>query len=257
MTEYRFASYPSLVDRGVLITGGATGIGESIVEHFVAQGARVAFVDLAVEAGQALAAKLAAAACHAPRFIACDLRDIGALRQAVGDARAAVGPITALINNAARDDRHTVEQVESADFDERIAFNLKHQYFAAQAVVPDMRAAGGGSIVCMSSVSWMLPAAGMPVYLSAKAGCFGLARGLARDLGAYGIRVNAISPGWIMTERQIRLWLTPESERNLLDGQCLKEKLYPPDIARMCLWLAADDSRMATAQNFVVDGGWT
>ena len=257
MTEARFARYPSLDGRGVLITGGATGIGESIVEHFVAQGARVAFLDIAKDAGLALASRLAADAPHAPHYLACDLRDIDALRHSVDEARSRIGAITVLINNAARDDRHTVEEVESADWDERIAFNLKHQYFAAQAVVPDMRAAGGGSIVCMSSVSWMLPAAGMPVYLSAKAGCYGLARGLARDLGPLGIRVNAISPGWIMTERQLKLWLTPESERSLLEGQCLKEKLFPPDIARMCLWLAADDSRMATAQNFVVDGGWT
>ena len=247
-----FATYPSLVGRTVLVTGGATGIGASIVEHFAAEGARVGFVDLDLEAGAALQQRLGARV----RFEPADLRDIAALGQAVAHVRAALGPITVLINNAARDDRHSIDQVTSEYWDERMATNLKHQFFAAQAVKADMIAAGGGAIVNMSSISFLLGQGGMPVYLTAKSAVVGLTRALARDLGPHRIRVNALFPGWIMTERQVTLWLTPEAEAEMLKGQCLPEKLYPPDVARMALWLAADDSRMVTAQNFVVDGGW-
>jgi len=247
-----FATYPSLVGRTVLVTGGATGIGASIVEHFAAEGARVGFVDLDLEAGAALQQRLGARV----RFEPADLRDIAALGQAVAHVRAALGPITVLINNAARDDRHSIDQVTSEYWDERMATNLKHQFFAAQAVKADMIAAGGGTIVNMSSISFLLGQGGMPVYLTAKSAVVGLTRALARDLGPHRIRVNALFPGWIMTERQVTLWLTPEAEAEMLKGQCLPEKLYPPDVARMALWLAADDSRMVTAQNFVVDGGW-
>ncbi len=250
-----FASYPSLKDRAVFVTGGASGIGASIVEHFVAQGARVGFVDLDRDAAAALVDRLAAIGPK-PWFQAVDIRDIPALKAAVAAAEAALGPIRALVNNAARDDRHAIESVTPEFFDERIAVNFRHQFFAAQAVIPKMAEAGGGSIINMGSCSWMVGMGGMPVYLSAKSAVVGLTRGLARDLGPKKIRVNSVLPGWIMTERQIKLWLTPESEAELMKNQCLQEKLYPPDIARMVLWLAADDSRMVTNQGFVVDGGW-
>ena len=246
----QFAIYPSLKNEAVIVSGGASGIGASIVEHFAAQSARVGFLDIDDEAGRALAAKTGAA------FAKCDLRDIAALRAAIAKFEAAHGPTLALVNNAARDDRHTVEDVTPEFWDERMATNLRHQFFAAQAVLPAMRKRKRGSIINMGSISWRLALGGMPAYVTAKAAVEGLTRGLARDVGADGIRVNSVIPGWIMTERQVKLWLTPESEADLMMKQSLKEKLYPPDIARMVLWLAADDSRMATAQSFVVDGGW-
>ena len=245
-----FANYPSLKNEAVIVTGGASGIGASIVEHFAAQGARVGFVDLDEAAGRALATQTGAS------FAQCDLRDIEALRTALATFESSHGPTLALVNNAARDDRHTIEEVTPAYWDDRMATNLRHQFFAAQAVLPAMRKRKRGSIVNIGSISWRLALGGMPAYVTAKAAVEGLTRGLARDVGADGIRVNAVIPGWIMTERQVKLWLTPESEADLMAKQCLKEKLYPPDIARMVLWLAADDSRMATAQCFVVDGGW-
>jgi NAD(P)-dependent dehydrogenase (short-subunit alcohol dehydrogenase family) len=252
-----FARYPSLAGRTVIVTGGASGIGAAIVGHFVAQEAKVGFIDLDATAAQSLLAGLGDAAQRC-RFAAADLRDIAALRAAIEDLRKALGgPITVLVNNAARDDRHAIDAVTPDYWDERMATNLRHQFFAAQAVKDDMIAAGGGSIVNLSSISFMLGQGGMPVYLTAKSAVVGLTRALARDLGPHHIRVNAVMPGWIMTERQIKLWLTPEAEAEMLRGQCLPEKLYPPDIARMVLFLSADDSRLVTAQNFVVDGGWT
>jgi NAD(P)-dependent dehydrogenase (short-subunit alcohol dehydrogenase family) len=252
-----FARYPSLAGRTVIVTGGASGIGAAIVEHFLAQGAKVGFIDLDTAAAQSLLGGLGDAAQRC-RFAAADLRDISALRQAIDELRGALGgPVSVLVNNAARDDRHAIDAVTPDYWDERMATNLRHQFFAAQAVKDDMIAAGGGAIVNLSSISFMLGQGGMPVYLTAKSAVVGLTRALARDLGPHRIRVNAVMPGWIMTERQIQLWLTPEAEAEMLRGQCLKEKLYPPDIARMVLWLAADDSRFVTAQNFVVDGGWT
>jgi NAD(P)-dependent dehydrogenase (short-subunit alcohol dehydrogenase family) len=246
----KYATYPSLKNEAVIVTGGASGIGASIVEHFMEQGARVSFLDLDAEAGRALAAQTGAT------FAQCDLRDIEALRQAIARFENTLGPTLALVNNAARDDRHAIEDVTPQYWDERMATNLRHQFFAAQAVLPAMRSRKRGSIVNIGSISWRLALGGMPAYVTAKAAVEGLTRGLARDLGADGIRVNSVIPGWIMTERQVKLWLTPESEADLMTKQCLKEKLYPPDVARMVLWLAADDSRMATAQSFVVDGGW-
>jgi NAD(P)-dependent dehydrogenase (short-subunit alcohol dehydrogenase family) len=245
-----FATYPSLKNEAVIVTGGASGIGASIVEHFATQGARVGFLDLDDEAGRALGA-----ACGAS-FIKCDLRDIDALRAAIAKFEAAHGPTLALVNNAARDDRHAIEDVTPQYWDERMATNLRHQFFAAQAVAPTMRARKRGSIVNVGSISWRLALGGMPAYITAKAAIEGLTRGLARDLGPDCIRVNCLVPGWIMTERQVKLWLTPEGEAELMAKQCLKEKLYPPDVARMALWLAAEDSRMVSAQSFVVDGGW-
>lgn len=246
----QFATYPSLKDEAVVVTGGASGIGASIVEHFAEQGARVGFVDIDEQAGGVLAAKTGAA------FAACDLRNIQALRTAIACFERDNGPTLALINNAARDDRHTIEEVTPEFWDERMATNLRHQFFAAQAVLPAMRKRKRGSLINMGSISWRLALGGMPAYVTAKSAIEGLTRGLARDVGPDGVRANCLVPGWIMTERQIKLWLTPEGEADLMAKQCLKEKLYPPDIARMALWLAADDSRMVTAQSFVVDGGW-
>ena len=250
-----FASYPSLRDRVVFVSGGGSGIGASIVEHFAAEGARVGFVDIDEAASKALVAKIAASGHPAPAFARCDVRDIAAYQAAIAGMAGRLGPVTVLINNAARDDRHTLEEVTPAYWDERIAVNLRHQFFAIQAIAPGMKQAGGGSIVNFSSVSYHTMTADLAVYQAAKAAVIGLTRGLARDLGPDRIRLNAITPGWIMTQRQIDLWLTPEAEAGLMQAQCLKEKLHPPDIARMALWLGADDSRLVTAQNFVVDGG--
>ena len=245
-----FATYPSLKNEVVIVTGGASGIGASIVEHFAAQGAKVGFLDVDTNSGQSLSQATGA------KFVHCDLRDISALRSAILRIESELGPTLALINNAARDDRHTLDEVTPEFWDERMQTNLRHQFFAAQAVAPSMRQRKRGSIINMGSISWMLALGGMPAYTTAKSAIHGLTRSLARDLGGDGIRANCVVPGWIMTERQVKLWLTDESEADLLAKQCVKEKLYPPDVARMVLWLAADDSRMVTAQDFIVDGGW-
>jgi NAD(P)-dependent dehydrogenase (short-subunit alcohol dehydrogenase family) len=251
-----YAVYPSLKDRVVFVTGGGSGIGASIVEHFCAQGSRVAFVDVKREDSQALVKRIAQSGHAAPLFIACDLTDIEALRAAIGEARDKLGPIRVLVNNAAHDQRHSIDSVTPEFWDDRIAVNLKHQFFAAQAVHKDMAAAGGGSIVNLGSVSWVIGQGGMPCYTTAKSAVTGLTRSLARDLGPMNIRVNSILPGWIMTERQISLWLTPEGEQELMTRQCLKRKLYPPEIARAVLFFAADDSSACTNQAYIVDGGW-
>ncbi len=244
-----FASYPSLKDRSVFISGGGSGIGASIVEHFAAQGAKVGFVDIDETASKAIAQKTGAL------FLKCDIRDVKAYQAAIGEVAGRHGPITALINNAARDDRHELEDVTPEFFDERIAVNLRHAFFAIQAVAPGMKKAGGGSIVNFSSISYHTMTANLSVYQAAKAATIGMTRGLARDLGPDKIRLNSITPGWIMTQRQIDLWLTPEAEADLMKAQVLKEKVYPADIARMALFLAADDSRLISGQTFVVDGG--
>jgi NAD(P)-dependent dehydrogenase (short-subunit alcohol dehydrogenase family) len=228
-----------------------------MVEHFVQQGAQVAFVDLEGAAGRALAERLATEGARAPLFLSVDLRDIPALQQAVATVGERLGPVSVLVNNAAHDERHRIEDVTVAFWEDRMQVNLRHQFFAAQAVLPMMRAAGGGSIVNMGSVSWHVGQGGMPAYTTAKAGIEGLTRGLARDLGPDRIRANCIIPGWIMTQRQIARWLTPAAEQDLMQAQCLKEKVYPADVARLALWLAADDSRLCTSQTWVVDAGWS
>ncbi len=250
------ATYPSLKDRVVFVTGGGSGIGASIVEHFCQQGARVGFVDIDVAASEALVAAMAEAGPHKPHFVECDLRDIPALRKAIDAVRAALGPITILVNNAAHDQRHSIDEVTPEYWDDRVAVNLKHQFFAAQAIYPDMEAAGGGAIVNLGSVSWMIGQGGMPCYTTSKSAVAGLTRALARDFGPMNIRVNCVVPGWIMTQRQIDLWLTPESEAELMQRQCLKRKLYPADIARAVLFFAAEDSAGCTNQSYIVDGGW-
>ncbi|MBL6613932.1 MAG: SDR family oxidoreductase [Reyranella sp.] len=252
-----FASYPSLKDRVVFVSGGGSGIGASIVEHFAEQGAKVGFVDIDEAASRALVDTLAKAGHPRPHFAMCDVRDIAAYQATIAEIAAQLGPITVLVNNAARDDRHVIEEVTPAYWDERIAVNLRHQYFAIQSVVPGMKKAGGGSIINFSSTSYHAMAPRLSVYEAAKAAVVGMTRGLARDLGPDKIRMNVVTPGWIITQRQIDLWLTPAAEAELMKGQCLKEKVYPPDLARMVLWLAAADSRMVTAQDFVIDAGWT
>jgi NAD(P)-dependent dehydrogenase (short-subunit alcohol dehydrogenase family) len=244
-----FAIFPSLKGKSVFVSGGGSGIGASIVEHFAEQGSKVAFVDVDETASKAVAQKTGAL------FLKCDIRDVKAYQEAIAEAAAKNGPVTGLVNNAARDDRHKLAEVTPEFFDERIAVNLRHAFFAIQAVVPGMKQAGGGSIVNFSSVSYHTMTADLSVYQAAKAAVIGMTRGLARDLGPHKIRLNSITPGWIMTQRQIDLWLTPEAEEQLMKAQVLKEKVYPPDIARMALFLSADDSRLISAQNFVVDGG--
>jgi NAD(P)-dependent dehydrogenase (short-subunit alcohol dehydrogenase family) len=249
------ARYPSLQDRCVLITGGATGIGATLVEAFAAQGARVGFIDIDAASGQSLAAAHGGAR-HPPVFVAADLTDIAALEQAIDTVRGRLGAITALLNNAANDQRHQVAETTSQSWDAGIAVNLKHQFFAAKCVCADMKAAGGGSIINLGSVSWMLKQGGMPVYTTAKSAVQGLTRSLARDFGPFNIRVNTLVPGWVMTDKQVRLWLDDKGKEDIARGQCINRPLLPGHIARMALFLAADDSEMCTAQDFIVDGGW-
>ena len=250
------ANYPSLKDRVVFVTGGGGGIGASIVEHFCAQGSKVGFVDLNRESSEQLLADLSTKGLPAPHFVQGDLKDIDALRKAIDEVRQTLGPITILINNAAHDERHSIDSVTPEYWDDRIAVNLKHQFFAAQAIYPDMAKAGGGSIVNLGSVSWVVGQGGMPCYTTAKSAVQGLTRSLARDLGPKNIRVNSVLPGWIMTQRQIDLWLTPEGEQELMTRQCLKRKLYPEDIAKVVLFFASDDSGACTNQSYIADGGW-
>jgi NAD(P)-dependent dehydrogenase (short-subunit alcohol dehydrogenase family) len=254
-TSFASARYPSLAGRCVFISGGATGIGEALVRAFHAQGARVGFCDIDVAAGEALAAGLQGD--NAVLFQPCDVTDTAALQAAIAAVRARFGPVRVLLNNAANDRRHDMADVTSEDFDALVAVNLKHQFFAVQAVAEDMRRAGGGSILNFGSVSWMMKGAGYPVYQACKAAVRGLTRSLARDLGKANIRVNSIVPGWVMTERQLRLWVKPESEAQIDAAQCLPGRVMAEDIASMALFLAADDSRMCTAQDYVVDAGWT
>jgi D-xylose 1-dehydrogenase len=247
--------YQGLAGRTVLITGGATGIGASLVAHFAAQGSKVGFMDVANEAGHALAKSLGASA-YPPVFVSADITDTAALQAAIDSLRRQIGPISVLINNAANDQRHAVVEVTPESWDAAVAVNLKHQFFAAQAVVGDMREAGGGSIINFGSVSWMLKMGGMPVYTTSKAAVQGLTRSLAREFGPWRIRVNTLVPGWVMTEKQQRLWFKEGSREDISRGQCIDELLQPHHVATMALFLASDDSRLCTAQDFIVDAGW-
>ncbi len=249
MTD-KFAIYPSLKDKTVYVTGGASGIGAEIVRGFAEQGARVGFVDLDEKGGKALAAEHENVA-----FARCDLRDIESLKTAFAELRAQLGPASVLVNNAARDDRHDWRDVTPEYWDERMETNLRHQFFAIQAAAPDMIAAGGGSIINMGSNSWWEAGGGFPAYATAKAAVHGLTRTMARDLGQHRIRVNAVVPGWIMTERQKELWATPEALEAHRQNQCLPDLIEPVYVARMVLFLASDDAKMCTAGSYMVEAG--
>ncbi|MGO4504131.1 MULTISPECIES: SDR family NAD(P)-dependent oxidoreductase [unclassified Dyella] len=250
-----YASYPSLIDRHVFISGGATGIGAAFVEHFAKQGARVSFIDIDQANGEQLVEGLAASA-HRPLFVRCDVTQLDALEAAIATAREVHGPIGVLVNNAANDVRHEFGSTTAAEFEQNMAINLRHQYFATQAVRDDMRSLGGGSVICLGSTGWMKKNAGYPMYAMAKSAVHGLVNGLARELGRDRIRINVLVPGWVITEKQRRLWLDAEGEAEIARVQCLPGYLMADDLARAALFLAADDSRMCTGQDFIVDGGW-
>jgi len=249
-----FARYPSLSDANVFLTGGASGIGEETLRAFAAQGSRIGFVDLDAERGKALTEELRAAGVTV-EFEPCDLRDIDALKRAFAALEAKLGAAAVLVNNAARDDRHGWEEVTAEYYDERIATNLRHMFFAIQAVAPGMIAAGKGSIINMGSNSWWEASGGMPVYTSSKAAVHGMTRSFARDLGPHRIRVNTVVPGWVMTERQRQLWATPEALERHRQKQCLPDLIEPAYLARMILFLASDDAAMCTANNYMVEAG--
>lgn len=249
-------SYADLADRVVLITGGASGIGAAFVRAFAAQGARVAFLDIDAQAGEALAHELAKTSSIAPLFVPCDLLDIDALRAALAKVHGSLGDAAVLVNNAANDQRQVLAEVTPAEFDWTIGVNLKHVFFAAQAVVPQMQARGGGSIINMSSVAWMRGAPALPVYAAAKAAIVGFTNSLGRRFGADRIRVNAIAPGMVITERQRRLWYPNEQAiAELRTRQAIPDAVTPEDVADMALYLASDASRRITCQCFRVDGG--
>ena len=250
------AIYPSLRGHSVFITGGGSGIGAAMVTAFAQQGAQVAFVDVAEAASQALAQQLVDAGYPAPWWRTCDVRDIAALQTAVSDAANTLGDFAVLVNNVASDDRHSLESVTPEYYDQRMAINERPAFFAIQAVVPGMRRRGGGAIINLGSTGWQTKATNYPCYAIAKSSVNGLTRGLAKTLGADRIRINTVSPGWVMTERQIELWLNPESEAERQRAQCLPDKMRPHDIARMVLFLASEDGAMCTAQEFTVDAGW-
>lgn len=255
-TVSRFATYPSLRDRVVVITGGASGIGEAIVEAFAVNGSQVVFLDVQAEAAERLIVRLTDGHAHAPVFVPCDLTDIASLQSAVQSILSEFDTVDVLVNNAGNDTRHTIEEVTPTFWDRTIAINLKQQFFMAQAVIPGMQQAGRGSIINMSSIAWMIPSTNVPVYVTAKAGIVGMTRTLAHELGRWNIRVNCVLPGAIATERQRRLWLTPEYEAEVLAAQALQRLIEPEEVARLILFLAADDSSAITNQSHIVDGGW-
>lgn len=254
VTEFTRATYPSLRDKRVIVSGGGSGIGAGLVEAFARQGAKVAFVDVAEEASHALIDSLGDVA-HTPIFRRLDLTDLDALASVFAELQAEMGGVDVLINNAANDDRHAIADVTPAYWDERMNVNLRHQFFAAQAVIPAMKAAGGGSILNFGSISWHLGLPELILYQTAKAAIEGLTRSLARDLGRDNIRVNAIIPGNVKTPRQEK-WYTPEGEAEIVAAQCLDGRIMPADIAALALFLASDDARMCTAHNYWMDAGW-
>lgn len=257
MNEPVFATYPSLEDRAVLVTGGGSGIGASIVARLCACGAKVGFVDIDAAAGEALVAHLSESGVrHAPVFSAADITDIEAFKEVIAGISAVTGPITGLVNNAANDTRHEINEVSPDSWRKAIAVNLDHQFFAAQAVAEGMKAAGGGSIVNMGSMSWRVGIDRLSAYVSAKSAVEGLTNGLARELGPDRIRVNCVTPGFVKTERQVKLWLTPELETQVFESQCLPDFINAEDVANLVAFLLADDSRMCTSGVFPVNGGW-
>jgi NAD(P)-dependent dehydrogenase (short-subunit alcohol dehydrogenase family) len=250
-----FAIYPSLKGMPVIVSGGASGIGEGIVRDFAAQGSKVGFVDIATDAGKKLEAELTAAG-HTVKFTNCDITDPKAYQAAIGDFEKLHGPALALVNNAANDARIAWNEVTPEIWAKAIAVNLGHSFFAAQAVLPGMMAAKRGSIINFGSISWMIMIGNLTAYTASKAAMHGMSRSLARDVGKHGIRVNTLAPGWIMTERQLTKWVGDAENKLIDEQQALAGRLYPADIARMAMFLAADDSQMITGQDFVVDGGW-
>jgi NAD(P)-dependent dehydrogenase (short-subunit alcohol dehydrogenase family) len=252
----QFAQYPSLTGRRVLITGGATGIGQALVLGFASQGAHVAFFDIQDEAGTALVQQIEAAGHPTPIYRHCDLTEIEAAQTTVRETIAELGGLDIVINNAANDLRHKVEEVTPDLWDRLMDVNLRHQFFITQAALPALQASGAGSVIQMSSISWMVPSTGLPAYTTAKAGIWGLTKTMARELGAQNIRVNCILPGAIVTEKQKRLVLTPEYSAEIMARQSLKRHLVPEDVVRMALFLASDDASAITGQGFIVDGGW-
>ncbi|MFL6672851.1 MAG: SDR family NAD(P)-dependent oxidoreductase [Massilia sp.] len=251
------AHYPGLAGKVAFVTGGASGIGAAVVEALAEQGCRTAFVDIDAAAAERLCNRLDERFGVPPLFLRCDLRDLGQLAESIDDTRARLGPVQVLVNNAAHDERHSVEAVSPAYWDDRLAINLRHYFFAAQAVMPQMQQRGGGSIINFSSTSWKIKAGNYPLYAMCKAAAHGLTRSMARDAGRHGIRINTVTPGWVMTERQLADHVDAEAEAAIAQNQCLPGKLAPADLASMVLFLASDASRMCTAQEFVVDAGWT
>lgn len=250
------ATYPSLRGRTVLVTGGAVGIGAAIVRAFARQRSRVTFVDVDDDGAARLGEELRSVGLDAPAFERCDVTDVAALRAVIARVEERSGPIRVLVNNAGNDDRHELDEVDVAYWDQRLAVNLRHYFFAAQAVHRGMAAAGGGAIVNLGSIAWRLGLTRLAAYSTAKAGILGLTKALAAELGPSGIRVNCIEPGAVRTERQVAKWLTPEFEAEVQAGQALPGMIEPDDVARLALFLASDDSRMCTGQPFILDAGW-
>lgn len=248
--------YPDLSKKHVFITGGASGIGESFVRIFAKQLSKVSFIDIDDVAAQSLCDELQSKGYGGNIFYQhCDIREINKIRECIQNARQYFGPIAVLINNAAKDDRHNISDVEPDYWDNCQNINLRPHFFTAQSVVEDMKILGGGSIINLSSNSFMLKVGGMPGYLTAKAAIVGLTRALARDLGENNIRVNSILPGWVITDRQRELWLTEEAKEELLEQQCLKKLIYPEEVANLALFLASQQSKMITAQSLIIDAG--
>lgn len=252
-----WVDYPSLSGKRVFVTGGASGIGAAIVAAFARQGAAVAFVDIAGEACGELAARLEASGCARPWHRRVDVTDVPALQRAIADAARDLGDFHILVNNVASDDRHSLGEVTPEYWDQRMAINQRPAFFAIQSVVPGMQRMGGGSVVNLGSTGWQNKTGGYPAYATAKSSVNGLTRGLAHELGRSRIRINVVSPGWVMTERQLALWLDAAGEAELQRNQCLPDKLWPDDVAAMVLFLASDQARAITAQEFIVDAGWT
>lgn len=251
------ARFPSLAGRRVFITGGGSGIGASVVEAFARQEARVAFIDIAREPSERLVNHLRQQGLPAPWFRACDVSDVRSLQEAIAAAAAELGDFNVLVNNVANDDRRDTLAITPDYWDQRMAVNQRPAFFAIQSVLPAMQALGGGSIINLGSCGWKARTAGYPAYATAKASVMGLTRGLAKELGAHRIRINVVSPGWVMTERQLTQWAVPDMEAEIARMQCLPDPLHSPDIASMVLFLASDDARGCTAQEFIVDAGWT
>jgi len=251
------AQYPSLRGKRVFVTGGGSGIGACVVEAFVRQGSHVAFVDIAASPSERLVQSLRESGFVAPWFRVCDVSNVAALQMAIGDAAAAIGEFNVLVNNVASDDRHAIADVTPEYWDQRMAINQRPAFFAIQSVLPGMRRAGGGAIVNLGSRGWHSKSGGYPAYATAKSSMMGLTRGLAKELGAQRIRINVVSPGWVMTERQVRLWAVPDMAEELARIQCVPDAIQAHDIASMVLFLASDDAARCTAQEFVVDAGWT